>query len=215
MEGSTTEDPESKKLEGGISLIRTGEEATLLRHRLERPARVGRYVMGTLGAITAAAGVATWITTASEVGLVLGAFGGVLTVLSVAQHLLYRRDLDHWPTDVLLWDEGVELVLHNGEVRGATWSDPGLALHLVERRAPPPANREYLLVWLMDPKIPPVELSAEGFDRLNRATVDRHLRVNENRRGSRPDATRLIEIRQGPAGPTPDAVSVAANHNPE
>ena len=171
--------------------------------------------MGILGPITAAAGVATWITTASEVGLALGAFGGVLTVLGVVQHLLYRRDLDHWPTNVLLWGEGVELVLHNGEVRGATWSDSALALHLVERRAPPPANREYLLVWLMDPKIPPVELSAEGFDRLNRATVDRHLRVNENRRGSRPDATRLIEIRQGPAGPTPDAVPVAANHDPE
>jgi len=167
---------------------------------MERPSRIGRFLFGVLGAITAAAGFAVWITSSSIVGLALGVFGGLLIILGVIQHNLLRRDGQHWPDQAVLREGGVELFLHNGEVRGATWSDSDLAFHLVERRAPPPANREYLLIWLMDSKVPPVELSAEGFDRLNRATVDRNLRVNESRRGSRPDATRLIEIRQRASG---------------
>ncbi len=172
---------------------------------MERPPRIGRLLFGVLGAITAAAGVAEWVTNMSVIGLALSAFGAVLIVLAVVQNNLLRRDFQHWPDQVVLREDGVEMFLHNGEVRGATWSDPDLALHLVERRAPPPASREYLLVWLMDSKIPPVELSAEGFDHLNRAFVNRSLRIHESRRGSRPDATRLIEIRQGSGGDTEDA----------
>lgn len=199
MEAFAPEGQEPKAPERGISLVRTGDEATFLRHRLERPARFGRYVLAVLGAIAAAAGVALWISTGSALGLALGLFGGVLIVLGVVQHLLLRRDLNHWPTDALLWDDGLELVLYNGEVRGASWTDPDIGLHLVARRAPAPAQREYLLVWLMESSIPPVELSAEGFDRVTRAAVDRGLKISQTRKGSRKDAPQLIDIRQGAA----------------
>jgi hypothetical protein len=166
---------------------------------MERPAQLGRFVLVFLGVVTASAGIAVWITTATMVGLALGTFGSVLVLLGIVQHLLHRRDRAHWPEEANLWDDGLELVLHNGEVRGATWSDPDLALHLVARRAPPPAEREYLLVWLMDSKIPPVELTAEGFDRLRRVAADQGVQVSQSRRGKEVDATQLIEIRQSAA----------------
>ena len=207
------EDLSSQDPEGGISLVRTGDESNQLRLRMERPARIGRFLFGVLGAITAAAGLAVWITNSSLVGLALGVFGVVLIVLAVVQHNLLRRDSQHWPDQAILREGGVELFLHNGEVRGAAWSDSDIAFHLIERRAPSPANREYLLVWLMDSKIPPVELSAEGFDGLNRATVEWNLTVKESRRGSRPDATRLIEITQGFAVVAQDGSQTTVTRN--
>jgi len=138
-------------------------------------------------------------TTGSSLGIALGAFGVVLIVLGVAQHLLFRNDQAHWPDEACLWEDGLELILHNGEVRGASWSDPELALHLVARRAPPPAKREYLLIWLMESRIPPVEISAEGFDQLRKVAVDRGLQMSQTQRGRRSDATQFIEIRQSSA----------------
>jgi len=189
---------ESEDLEGGESIVRAPEEGgEILRDRMERPARVGRFALALLGVVTASVGVAEWVTSRTVVGLSIGLFGVILLALAVVQQHLYSRDLAHWPDQAILWKEGLELVLHNGEVRGVTWAESDFALHLVERRAPIPANREYLLIWLPDPKIPPVELSADGFERLNRVASDRNLSVVESRRGSRPDATRLIEIRRG------------------
>jgi len=151
--------------------------------------------MTVLGAVTASAGVAFWVSTSSLVGVALGVFGALLVALGLVQHFLYRRDLEHWPTDVLLWDEGLELVLANGEVRGATWSDVDLALELVSRRAPLPAEREYLLLWLADSKIPPVQLSAEGYERLAKVAADGGLRITQSRRGARANAVQVIQIR--------------------
>lgn len=181
------------------SILRTGPGADLLRRRMERPARFGRVILPLLGVVTASAGVAMRIVTGASLGVALGAFGVVLIVLGAVQHLLYRRDQTHWPDQAFLWDDGVELVLHNGEVRGASWSDPDLALHLVARRAPSPADREYLLIWLMESSIPPVELSPEGFDHLRRMAVNRGLQMTEVRRGSKATSTQLVEIRQSPA----------------
>jgi len=195
----------------GLSIIRTGKEAEALRRHADRPARLGRYLLAMLGVVTAGAGLAEWVTTKSPVGLALGVFGSVLLVLGVTQHLLYRRDKAHWPEQAILWDDGIELVLHNGEVRGTTWSDSDLFLHLVERRAPAPANREYLLIWGMDSKIPPVELSSEGFERLTQTTVDHHLQVAQSRRGSRVDATKVFEIRQGTPRPFDEVGQAAAS----
>jgi len=96
---------------------------------------------------------------------------------------------------VLLWNEGVELVLPNGEVRGATWSDSDLALELVSRRAPLPAKREYLLLWLPDSKIPPVQLSEDGYDRLAKVAADGGLHISQSRRGARVDGVQVIQIR--------------------
>lgn len=162
---------------------------------MERPARIGRYVLTFLGAVTASAGTAFWITSGSTLGLAIGAFGAVLVALGAAQHFLHKRDLNHWPSDVLLWDEGVELVLPNGEVRGATWSDPDLALELVSRKAPLPAKREYLLLWLDDAKIPPAQLSADGYERLAKAAAEGGLNISQIRRGGRADALQVVQIR--------------------
>jgi len=166
---------------------------------MERPGSLGRYVLVLFGAVTASAGVAEWATVGSALGLALGAFGSVLLVLGIVQHHLYRRDQAYWPDQAHLWADGVELVLHNGEVRGATWSDPDLALHMISRRAPPPIEREYLLVWLADSKVPPVELSAQGFDQLRQAAAHHDLEVSQSQRGRRADGVLLIEIRQGAA----------------
>jgi hypothetical protein len=183
------------------SILRTGPESDFLRNRMERPARIGRVTLGVPGAVAAAAGLTIWATDGSVLGLALGAFGAVLIVLGVVQHLLYRRDLAHWPDQAHLWDDGLELLLHNGEVRGTSWEDPELVLQLIARRAPLPAQREYLLMWLMDSKVPPVELSAEGYARLRRSAVDHSLRVTQNRRGANAEATELVEIRQRSATP--------------
>jgi hypothetical protein len=184
----------------GAPLVRQDDGAAVLRRRIERPALIGQYVLETLGAVTAVAGVALYLTDRSPLGLALGAFGGVLVALGVLQHLIIRRDRANWPDQVLLWEGGVELVLHNGEVRGISWDDPDLALNLVARRAPPPADREYLLVWMAEGKIPSAELSAEGFDRLRRAAEGQHLRVTEPNPSRRPDRLQIIEIRPGAAG---------------
>jgi len=192
---SLGKDLSSGTTEEGFSLLRTGEEVAVLRHRLEQPARLGRYGLGVLGTITAGAGAGLWFATASLLGIALGVFGAVLIVLGVVQHLLLRRDRAHWPDDAFLWKEGLELVLHNGEVRGFSWSDPKLALDLVARRAPPPAAREYLLVWMMDPKIPSIELSADRFERLKAAAVAQHLIVTEHRSGKKAEGTQWVEIR--------------------
>lgn len=153
--------------------------------------------MGGLGAVTAAGGVAAWVTNGREIGLALGIFGGVLIVLGLIQHLLLRRDLQHWPDQVVLRESGVELFLHNGEVRGLSWTDSDLALNLVSRKASPPANREYLLVWMSDPKIPSAELSADGFERLKQAAEAQRLMVTVNRRGRGEAGTQWMEIRRG------------------
>jgi hypothetical protein len=164
---------------------------------MERPARVGRVVLVMLGAITAAVGTATWVTTGGALGVALAVFGGVLLVLGITQHFLYRRDLSHWPERAVLWDEGVELILHNGEVRGASWSDPDLLFGLASRPAPPPIVREYLLLWMRDSKIPSVEISSEGFERLRKTASTHHLRLRERRRGRRSRETLWLEIGPG------------------
>jgi len=200
MEGST---PHSGALKNptadASSILRTGPDAELLRHRMERPARFGRVILPMFGAVTAAAGLAMLVVAGSALDLALGAFGLVLIVLGLVQHLLFRRDRSHWPDEACLWDDGLELVLHNGEVRGASWSDPDFALHLIARRAPAPTKREYLLIWLMESRIPPVEITAEGFDQVRRMAVDRGLQMQQTQRGTRRDATQHIDIRQSQA----------------
>lgn len=193
--GATSDSSAVAASEAGSPITRPEEEIPKLRVRLERPARVGRYFLGFLGAVSVAAGTALWTTTRSQPGIAVAVFGAVLIGLAAAQHLLFRRDLAHWPEQALLFEDGIELVLHNGEVRGAHWSESDLMIQLVDRRAPAPLNREYLLVWMMDPKIPPVELSAEGYERVRRAAEERFLQVSQRLRGGRKNATRVVEIR--------------------
>jgi hypothetical protein len=181
--------------ENGAPVLLEDPAALVLRKRQERTARFGGYAFTTLGAITASAGTALWFTVPTPLGIALAVFGGVLVALGLVQFRLLQRDREHWPDRAILWEGGVELVLHNGEVRGVAWTDPDLALTLVARRAPLPVGREYLLVWIADGKVPSVELSATGFAALRRAAEDRRLAVTEQRRGREPNGTRWIEIR--------------------
>ncbi len=197
---SADRNPSGAAEQGGVSLLRNDAGAELLRRRVERPARIGLLVLGTLGAVTTAAGLALWLTDRSLLGLAFAAFGLVLVALGGLQLLFLRRDREHWPDQVLLWDGGVELVLHNGEVRGVSWDDPELALNLVSRRAPAPAEREYLLVWMSEGKIPSAELSPEGFLALRRAAEGQLLQVTEPRPSRRPDGLQWVEIRASPSG---------------
>jgi len=189
--------PPTKVLESPVeetSILRSGPAGVALRRKLERPARAGRLVLTMLGVVTAGAGVAMLSTAGNELGAAFTAFGGVLLSLGVVQHVLYRRDQAHWPEQAYLWSDGVELVLHNGEVRGASWSDPDLALQLIARRAPSPIVREYILIWLSDPKVPPVELTESGFEQLRQQAADHGLDLSQTRRGSRADSVQMIHI---------------------
>lgn len=194
MESQAAAYPQPDQPGEGLSIARAGDEASTLRHRIELPARLGRVILTFFGVVTGFAGVATWATTKSVDGIALGAFGTVLIVLGVVQHLLYLRDRAHWPERAFLWDDGLELVLHNGEVRGASWSDPDFGLQLIARRARPPIGREFVMVWLMDSKVPPVELSPEGFDQLRQSAADHDLDLTQTRRGSRADSTQFIHV---------------------
>lgn len=198
MEAKETAKPVALIPETGVSISRRDEDALRLRERLERPARIGRLALAIVGVLAAAAGVATWITSGSNAGIAVAAFGAVLILLGVAQHLLYRRELAHWPTDVLLQDVGLELVLPNGEVRGAMWSDPDFALQLVARPAHVSSNREFLLIWLAESRIPPVEITGEGFDLLRQIASTNGLIVSQTQRGSRSNPTQSVTIRQRP-----------------
>jgi len=185
--------------EPGLRIVREGDAAAFLRRRIERPARIGLYGLTVLGALTAGIGAALWFLAPSSLAIGLVILGGVLILLGYVQHLLYRRDLAHWPEQAILWDGGIELVLHNGEVRGVSWTDPDLALDLVARRAPAPAGREFLLVWMSEGRIPSVELTEEGFEKVQRIAVAQELTVLQHRRGRRADAAQTVEIRQSVA----------------
>ncbi len=160
---------------------------------------MGLYVLSILGMATAAIGAVLWFLSPSSLALGLAGLGGLLMVLGYVQYRLYRRDLTHWPDQAILWDGGIELVLHNGEVRGVSWSEPDLALDLVARKAPPPAGREFLLVWMSEGKIPSVELTEDGFEKVQRAAVAHELTVLQRRHGRAADARQTVEIRQNEA----------------
>lgn len=194
MESTAPTGTGSEDLAEETSILRSGPEATFLNRRMERPARVGRLVLTMLGAVTAAAGVALWVSSGAPLAEAIVGFGATLAVLGVVQHFLYRRDQAHWPEQAHLFTEGVELVLHNGEVRGTSWSDPDFALQLIARRARPPVGREFVMIWLLDSKVPPVELTAQGFERLQQLAVKHGLDLAQRRRGSRSDSTQIIHI---------------------
>ncbi len=183
----------------GLPIAREGEVAAFLRTRIERPARVGLYVLSTLGLATTAIGAVLWLLAPSSLALGLVGLGGLLMLLGYVQYRLYRRDLALWPDQAILWDGGIELVLHNGDVRGVSWTEPDLALDLVARKAPSPAGREFLLVWMSEGKIPSVELTEEGFERVQRVAVAHELTVMQRRHGRAADARQTVEIRQNEA----------------
>ncbi len=184
--------------ERGLSLLKPAEEVAALRRRRERPAELGRYPLILLGVVCAGAGAAFWLSSRlrlSLVGLALLGFGLILIALGAALHLVLLRDRDRWPERAHAWDEGIELVLHDQEVKGALWTDPKLALDLFVHR-PRNANDDVrLLYWKMDPAVPPCDLSQAGFDRLMRIVATRDLQLAEYRSGTKGREARAYEIR--------------------
>lgn len=184
--------------ERGFSLLKPPEEVAALRHRRERPAELGRYPLLLLGSVGAGAGAAFWLSSklkVSVVGLALVAFGLTLIALGAALHLVLLRDRDRWPERAHAWDEGIELVLHDQEVKGALWTDPKLALDLFVHRSRDSEDEVRLLYWKMDPGVPPCDLSQAGFDRLMRIVASRDLHLSEYRSGPKGREARAYEIR--------------------
>lgn len=198
--------------EHGASLLVATEDGDRLRRRRERPAEVGRYLLLGLGAVCGAAGAALWLTTANArlPGSVFLGFGLTLMSLGGTLHLVLARDRQRWPEQVHAWDEGIELLLHDGELRAATWDDPRLALDLFVRPRRTSSDEDRLLLWRMGPSVPPCNLSEAGYSRLMEMVVKHELRLTEYRRGRRTREPRAYEIRSRPdrpglASPTMDA----------
>ncbi len=184
--------------EHGFSLLKPHEEVASLRRRRERPAEVGRYLLILLGAVCTGTGGALWFSSGVRVltvDLALLGFGLVLVALGAALHLFLLRDRDRWPESAHAWEEGLEIVLHDQEVKAALWTDPKLALDLFVHRPRNAADDVRLLYWRMDRAVPPCDLSQAGFDRLMRIVATRELRMAEFRSGSKGREARAYEIR--------------------
>jgi len=180
----------------GVPLLAPPTEAEAHRRRRERPAEIGRFLLIGLGAICASAALAFWLTShAALVAAPLLAFGLLLVALGLTLHFVLQRDRDRWPEAAHAWEEGIELLLHDGELRAASWSDPKLALDLFVHQRPGPASDERLLVWRMDSAVPPCDLSEGGFNHLLRVVVTHDLRLTEFRRGRGSREARAYEIR--------------------
>ncbi len=182
--------------EHGSSLLCSPGEATLLRQRRERSAVLGSRLLATLGAVSASAATALWITTrVSYVAVGVLAFGVLLIGLGVLLYRILARDRRRWPEELHAWDEGIELLLHDGELRAAPWTDPRLALDVFVRHPRRSNDAERLLVWRMGTPVPPCDLSREGFDRLMDVVVSRGHELVEYRRGAKGRESRAVEIR--------------------
>lgn len=182
--------------EHGVSLLRPPVEAADLRCRRERPAEVGRYLLIALGVVCAGAGSALWVTThVVLVGAALLGFGLVLVALGATLHLVLLRDRDRWPDEAHVWEEGIELLLHDGELRAASWTDPNLALDVFVTPRRRSADPDRLLVWKMDSAIPPGDLSESGLERLMQMVTAHDLRLAEYRSGRLGRESRAYEIR--------------------
>lgn len=179
-----------------MSLIHSPAESAELRRQRERPAEIGRYPLIVLGAVCSASAAALWFSShTSLVDVALLAFGLVLMALGGTLHLVLLRDRDRWPEEAHAWEEGIEIVLHDGEVKAAGWTDPKFALDIFVRKRPGREDDERLLHWRMDPAVPPCDLTKEGFDRLMQAVSSHDLKLAEYRAGGKARESRAYEIR--------------------
>ena len=182
--------------EHGVSLLRPPEEAAAFRDRRERPAQIGRYLLIGLGAVCAGASIALWLTThVSAVAVALLGFGLFLMALGATLHLVLLRDRERWPEEAHAWEEGIEILLHDGELRATAWTDPNLALDLFIHPRPRSTGEERLLVWRMGSPIPPCDLSDRGVTRLMEVVTAHDLPLAEYRHGRKAREARAYEIR--------------------
>ncbi len=167
----------------GVSILRTGIEVDDWRRRMERTVEWGRYVLLGFGAVALGSGTALVLAHRSIAAFVILAFGLLLMALGAVQHFYYRRGKALWPEQMLLFPDGLELVLHNGEIRSAEWSDPALDLEVHERPQWVGSADAVVLQWRMDTRVPPCPITADGFERLKREAVRRDLKLEEVRSG--------------------------------
>ncbi len=193
--------------DSGFPLLRPAEEANALRRRRERPAEIGQTLLVLLGAVCAGASLALWLTHGSVVALGLLAFGVVLIALGLFQHWLLRRERSHRVDQAHLWESGIELVLHNDEVRAASWTDAALALDVFVRPRRNSEEEDRLLVWRMDPKVPAFDLSKSGLEQLRKTVVEHDLGFTEYRRGRKTRESRAYEIRSSRHDAKPSTIS--------
>jgi len=196
----------------GASLLVPAEETERSRRRRERPAVLGRYPLLVLGAVCGAAGVGLLLSARiSPIAVAIAAFGLTLIALGAALHLFLLRDRERWPEEVHAWDEGIEVVLHNQDVRAAAWTDPRLAFDIFVHRPGASSEESREFHWRMDSGVPACDLSQAGFDRIMKIVVERNLKLAEYRAGAKGKESRAYEIR----GPLPvvnfDGVSAAGN----
>ena len=205
-------DPNDAPDEHGASLLVPPEVAGARRRGRERPADIGRYLLLGLGGTCTASASALWVTSVHAplralahpdhltalLALAVLAFGLTLLALGGALHFFLLRNRDRWPEQAHAWDEGIEVLLHDGELRGALWSDPKLALDVFVRPLRRAEGDESLLVWRMDSAIPPCDLSEQGLARLLAIVAAHKLRLAEFRRGRRAREPRVYEIRGRP-----------------
>jgi hypothetical protein len=179
----------------GTPIARNDNRSARLRRQSERWAHLSRYALGMTGAVTLGAALALWFLHPSGLAIGLVLFGLVLVALGLVQHFLLVRERRRWPDQAYLWPDGVELVLHNGEVRAVEWDDPKLAFDLFRRPVRDDPSDEILLEWRMGGYVPPCSLTQEGFDRLQATAVLHDLGMAEFRHGSRPHEIRIYEVR--------------------
>jgi hypothetical protein len=192
--------------EAGLSILRVDEEAERTRRSGERTAVLGRYLLLGLGAIALGCGAALVLVHYKLAAFVLLAFGLFLMVLGAVQYLLYMRSRAHWPKEMLLFDDGLELVLYNGEIRAVAWTDPKLEFELHQRPGRAGKGDEALLVWGSDSRVPPCSLTSDGFERLRAEAIRRQLDFHETRRGHGAREVRVYAIKAAPppkAAPSP------------
>lgn len=193
--------------EGGISILRADAETDRERLRYERSSVFARFGLIGLGAVTLGSGAGLVLAHYALVAFAILAFGLLLMILGAVQHLLFLRGRDRWPTQLVLFDTGVEVVLRNGDVRAAEWNDPKLALEVQTHPRSDGSGDAATLFWRMDRSIPPCAITADGFAKLQGEIVGRGLSMNDSRRGPRRQETRVLQI--GPAPPKTVAKSAA------
>lgn len=191
--------------EHGLSLLAPADEVSAVRRRREKPAEIGRYLLLGLGGLAAGtSAVLGWQLPADRfIALAVVGFGLILVALGAILHLVLLRDRQRQPVEAHAWEDGIELILANGEVHGATWADPKLSIDVFVRPARRGHAEERLLVWGMGRSIPPIDLSEAGLGQVLEDVVTHGLRLAEYRQGRRTDEPRAYEIRGRPTDAVP------------
>jgi len=182
--------------ERGVSLLHPQEESAALRRKRERPAEIGRIPLLVLGAVCSGSAAALrFEDRVSLVAIALLAFGLLVIALGAILHLVLLRDRDRWPEKAFAWEEGIEILLHDGELKAALWTDPKLALDVFVQQRKGGREDDRFLYWRMDRAVPPCDLTKDGFDRLMQVVTSRDLKLAEFRAGRKGRESRAYEIR--------------------